>query len=690
MSRILLIDDDPDLSALMVAALRNMGAEVIEGRSRDDAETLIEHTHVDLMVIDGQLGQESGVDTIEYLRRRRHLTLPIVFITAAMQDLDTFNRLIEDLDVDLVFYKPFDPKTFAGKVIDLIPSFEASEAIEDESTVADQLRQLRQEFAASLPAKLRTLEASIQEARVLYEETDDITVLSGACALAHRLHGSAGSYGYAAVGSAVADVERLLEEAIGKGQKTRRYFWRELNTALRDANLSASRAPFLQTQVFDSLPKPKGSVLLVDDDVDFLRMAKSTAANLMIDVVTVESGPEAVHRAKTQEFIAAVVDVNLDEESNAFDVAMSITKTRGNKEIPIAFISANADMSARVEAIAAGGSRFFEKPLTPEKFASALQSFVTDAQYEKGRVVVVEDAKDTRELIVSLVRANGYSVQGYDSAENLIQILEQTNPDLLVLDVQLPRISGLDVCRSLRMSERWSSLPILICTITAGVDARVRAFKAGATDIIAKPIVPEEFIARIESQIDRSKIIRDRSETDPLTGLMARAALLDALEREASRASRQRQPYALALIDLDQFKQINDTYGHQIGDTVLSKFGALLRHKFRKEDLRGRWGGEEFLLVFAGQDANFATQATWDVLQEFDQLLFKSESHGEFRASFTAGIASYPEDGSSINALIRCADERLYAGKKAGRNRVIGPESITELSEVIDESEYLD
>jgi diguanylate cyclase (GGDEF)-like protein len=155
---------------------------------------------------------------------------------------------------------------------------------------------------------------------------------------------------------------------------------------------------------------------------------------------------------------------------------------------------------------------------------------------------------------------------------------------------------------------------------------------------------------------------------------MLRRAFVEAVQRSLASCHRETKSLVLVLCDLDHFKRINDTYGHLVGDRVISAFGDLLRRKFRLEDLRGRWGGEEFVLAFTGQTIDFGHAVAERLLGEFSQMAFSLEDGSEFHATFTAGVAAFPGDGESLDLLVKCADQRLYRGKEEGRGRVISAE----------------
>jgi diguanylate cyclase (GGDEF)-like protein len=217
----------------------------------------------------------------------------------------------------------------------------------------------------------------------------------------------------------------------------------------------------------------------------------------------------------------------------------------------------------------------------------------------------------------------------------------------------------------------WRDVPILFLTSRVDAESRVEAFEAGADDYLVKPLVAEELLARVRVRLDRRRLLRELTERDPLTRCMSRRALIDALASRLSEARRHGRPLSLSLLDVDQFKQVNDAYGHLVGDHVLLALGRLLNERFRLEDLRGRWGGEEFVIVFPNESASTAASVLARVLDEFRSLRFGSE-HGErFSVTFSAGVASFPSDGASVDSLIGAADRRLYEAKEAGRGKVV-------------------
>ena len=165
---------------------------------------------------------------------------------------------------------------------------------------------------------------------------------------------------------------------------------------------------------------------------------------------------------------------------------------------------------------------------------------------------------------------------------------------------------------------------------------------------------------------ERARLRRERVEKDSLTGLLLRGSFLAQVAARLAESRREGRALSVCLIDLDDFKRVNDTHGHLAGDRVLAGMGGLISSRFRAEDVRVRWGGEEFAVAFPGQPGDTIEAVIARLLAEFGAIAFAGD-HGErFHASFSAGVATFPGDGRSVEELLRAADRRLYLAKRAG------------------------
>lgn len=301
---------------------------------------------------------------------------------------------------------------------------------------------------------------------------------------------------------------------------------------------------------------------------------------------------------------------------------------------------------------------------------------------DKDVVLIAEDDPVFQRILKSWFERWDYRVISAENGSGAWNILQQENaPKLLVLDWMMPGMDGLEVCRKLRSLQDPTYRYILLLTARDGKQDVVAGLEAGADDYLTKPFHVEELRARVrtgkrilqlqEALLQAQEALRYEAAHDPLTGLWNRAAILRALKNEVSRALRTRQPLGVIMADLDEFKRVNDSYGHLAGDAVLREVGHRLAAALRNYDSVGRYGGEEFLILVPGCDSR-------DLAANAERLrVCVAERQietcaGAISVSMSLGLA--PLSAQSANPdyelLLRAADEALYAAKRHGRNRV--------------------
>ena len=415
-------------------------------------------------------------------------------------------------------------------------------------------------------------------------------------------------------------------------------------------------------------------LLVVDADAAVRAQLEELGRDRLLAVVAVATPQEALEFARDGRVDAAIIDGSLGAAGVAF--AHDLRALPGLERVPMAFLSEHADVERRVAAAHAGASLYLPKPVDPYAFGGAVEQMLALGRDEKMRVLVVDDDVDFADCVASVLEPHGIIVRTAPDATHLVETLDDVRPDLVLLDAMLPQVSGWDAIRIMRTMPEWRDVPILFLTGRTDLESRVAAFNAGADDYLAKPLVPEELLARVRVRLDRRRLLRETTERDPLTRCMSRGALLDALASRLSEARRHERVLSVALIDVDRFKRVNDAYGHLVGDHVLMALGRLLTARFRLEDLRGRWGGEEFVIAFPNEPAATAGSVLSRVLEEFRRMPFHSETGEPFFVTFSAGISSFPVDGLTVDALIRAADRRLYRAKRGGRAHVVVEEPL--------------
>jgi diguanylate cyclase (GGDEF)-like protein len=294
------------------------------------------------------------------------------------------------------------------------------------------------------------------------------------------------------------------------------------------------------------------------------------------------------------------------------------------------------------------------------------------------RILVVDDNPDNVDLLTQYLMGLNYEVvPAYDGDEALAAAARE-KIDLVLLDVMMPRISGFEVCRRLKASDATTFTPVVLVTVRDDTQSKLEGFAAGADDYITKPFDIEELSARVRGLLrikglqDELRAANERlaemSVTDGLTGLYNHRHLLELLAVEVNRAQRYHRPLAVIMLDVDHFKEVNDTHGHLFGDFVLRGLADIFRRAVRAGDVVGRYGGEEFAIVVT--DTSGATLLAERIRQNVEKADFEFEgrrANVRISAGVCQAMSGAIDDGQE---LLRLADEALYCAKQAGRNRV--------------------
>jgi diguanylate cyclase (GGDEF)-like protein len=249
-----------------------------------------------------------------------------------------------------------------------------------------------------------------------------------------------------------------------------------------------------------------------------------------------------------------------------------------------------------------------------------------------------------------------------------LNVIGSFNPDLILMDMYMPVCNGEDLCKIIRQYESFTSIPIVFLSSEADVQKQLNAMKIGADDFLTKGIDPEHLITSITTRIQRHRVLSSFMIRDSLTGLLNHTTSKKQLESMITKAQKLNTPLSFAMIDIDHFKKVNDTYGHPTGDKVIKSLSRLLQKRLRKTDSIGRYGGEEFAIVLWNTDAKSAKKILDEIREDFSKIEHLHEGK-VFFTTFSSGIAEFPGFVTSAD-LSNAADRALYVAKKQGRNQV--------------------
>ncbi len=297
------------------------------------------------------------------------------------------------------------------------------------------------------------------------------------------------------------------------------------------------------------------------------------------------------------------------------------------------------------------------------------------------RILVADDDGVTRRIVSSILEREGYDVVTAVDGWDALRAVQERHPHLVLLDVTMPGPEGYEVCRQIQ-ARGPEAPPVVFLTMRGDTRERVTGLEAGAVDYVVKPFEPEELLARVRAAL-RTKAVVDRlaaeATSDPLTGLVNRKVVRMRVERAIALAERQARPLALLMLDVDRFKQINDSHGHAAGDAVLVAVARRIQAVARETDTVARYGGDEFLVLLEETEPDRALEIGGriraSVSAEPIALRPASSSVGSegprIHVSASVGVASWDPSLVDADALFAAVDEALYRAKARGRGRVV-------------------
>jgi two-component system cell cycle response regulator len=297
-------------------------------------------------------------------------------------------------------------------------------------------------------------------------------------------------------------------------------------------------------------------------------------------------------------------------------------------------------------------------------------------------ILIIDDTKSVRQQILDTLRGTELFGEYFEATNGIegLKILLNQKIDVVLCDVEMPGMDGFKFLAMVNARKDLQDIPVLLLTSHEEMATKIKGLEQGASDYVTKPFSPEELLARVKVHLkikalqdnlkESNQLLQKLAQTDPLTELHNRRHMMDTLEAEFDRSNRVASPFALLMVDLDHFKQVNDSYGHQLGDKVLQSTAWEIQSMLRQYDSAARFGGEEFALLLPETNLEGARMVAERLRQSINNIDFTGPL-AELKISASIGVAAIPHEKiNTISDLIRLADDALYAAKRNGRNRV--------------------
>ena len=533
-----------------------------------------------------------------------------------------------------------------------------------------QIEALRIKYGESLPDRahqLRELWAAIEDGA---EGEEGLIELQRA---AHTLAGSGATFGFVGVGEAARSIEQALEStdgSIGFPSAENRVAIEALIDRLEQASTAPPQTLEIcaSTQPGDSGKIGGKEIFLVEDDAELARdMAKEIArAGYSVTLFsTLESIEEGLAKRGPG---AIIMDLSIFGENPAPSETIARIRGKWDPPPPVVFLSPKNDFSSRLNAVRAAAA-YFPKPVDMGQLVEQLDRLTGRSRAASSRILIIDDDPAMAEYYASLLKAAGMITRTLKDPLAAMEQIIEFNPDLIVIDLYMPGCSGLELAQVIRQQSAYIAIPLVFLSSEDREEKQLSAISIGGDAFLTKPVSNAQLVASVSNRAERARQVRSLMSRDSLTGLLNHANIKEQLSLEVSRAKRSGDKFVFVMLDIDNFKQVNDSHGHPTCDQGIHSLAQMLSRRLRKSDVIGRYGGEEFAVILVDTDRYKARAIIDDIRQSFANLAH-SGGGGRFSVTFSSGIAEFP-DFASDKQLNNAADKALYQAKHRGRNCVV-------------------
>ncbi|MDY6896744.1 MAG: response regulator, partial [Cyanobacteriota bacterium] len=349
-----------------------------------------------------------------------------------------------------------------------------------------------------------------------------------------------------------------------------------------------------------------------------------------------------------------LIVLNIHKQIKSEDLAFINNSSARTPTIPVVVIAESNELDYRVKVAQNGGCGFLVQP-SASQIWDLTQQLLERYRNFTTKILVVDDDPIFLSVLRPLLEPWGIKFTGLDNSQRFWEVLESVEPDLLILDVEMPEINGIELCQAVRTDQKWQSLPILFLTSHRDGKTIEKVFAAGADDYVTKPVVGAELLTRITNRLERNHLLKTLSTKDAQTGINnyteSKRHLDSLLSQIKSQNQENNTPVCLAVLTVAEFNKINFNYGHNIGNQVLRRWGNLIQKVFRSREVLGYWGNGEFIIGMIELNKTQAKERLTEILAILRQQIFTASNGNRFQVTCNCTIAEYPTDGKSIHSL---------------------------------------
>ena len=546
--------------------------------------------------------------------------------------------------------------------------------IENNKVIATELKLLTDKFKQHLPE-------TIQEIITLWSNFKinslSIDILNITYQNLHKLTGSAGTFGYPHISEASRNAATYIQMLIKcshdnlpdsyktDGDKYFLSLQNELNKQFLHKQKELSHSTSNITNISKNNTKNDTIIIIGTDEIANQELSNQiTYFGYKVSILM----DKQLLVLECQKLSPVCVIFNIGSETNLYFKHINELRKAMPYNVAIYVIGKNDNASDQLLSHRNGANLFLSQPVDATELIDRIDSIANNAPLSPARIMIIDDSKDIANFYSLLLENSGMETLIILNPMDALTALNEFCPELILLDLNMPVCNGMELASIIRYKENYISVPIVFLSAEDNYDKRIESLFSGADAFLTKPINEKYLVASVLSRVMRYRNLKKYMVRDSLTNLYNHSTINNILIKEVSRASRDNSDVAFAMIDIDNFKNVNDTYGHPMGDRVIKSLARLISKRIRIIDSAGRYGGEEFAIVLTNITKQQAKKVINDLRRKFAAIPFKYLDQNIF-VTFSAGV-SMCENGNSAARIKESADKALYISKSQGRNKV--------------------
>ncbi|WP_341530346.1 response regulator [Nostoc sp. UHCC 0302] len=536
---------------------------------------------------------------------------------------------------------------------------------EQNSSIPDTSPSVEQQFNQAMSGlwsqyqglMTQRMEVLQQAATELSSGTLTIELRESAGREAHKLAGVLGMFEQEAGTQIAREIEQILDkdgELVPAQKHQTISLIQELGNLLNHTKVVNQTVTSIGEEI-----SPK--LLLIDPDLQLgsqlQQLAYSTEMRWQ-QITTLEGAKDFLQTTSPDLVVLNVDEIGQREES----LALMLDLATHTPTVPVLALAVTDRLVDRVTLAQSGARGFLAKPVTASQVWETASQILQFTRSLTVNVLVVDDDPLILAALGPMLEPWGMRITGLDDPRRFWEVLQSTAPDLLILDVEMPQISGIELCQAVRTDPQWQELPIVFLTAHREMETVQQVFAAGGDDYVVKPVMGAELLARITHRLERSRLLQSLSTKDPLTGLANQLQSSRDLQHLIAQAEKNQQSVCLMILNISNLRQINIQYGHEAGNQVLQRWSRLFQSAFCGGEILGYWGNGEFVVGVSGfteTERLVVQHRLSDILTKLRQQVFTAPNGDRFQAICNFAVVEYPNDGLNIQSLYQVANSML-------------------------------